>query len=87
MPRVSVGGGETPGGGAEAPEPVVVARERGDVTLRCAVKGRPPPRALWLKDGDPLSPNNHDIVIVDGSVSTLHYLLIYAVLYQVYSAV
>lgn len=42
------------------------ARARGDVTLRCEVRGRPIPTVTWLKDGDPLTPNNHDIALVDG---------------------
>ncbi|KAI8441313.1 hypothetical protein MSG28_014935 [Choristoneura fumiferana] len=54
-PRVSVGSA------------VVKARERGDVTLRCEARGRPAPRVLWLKDGEPLTPNHHDIALVDGS--------------------
>ncbi|KAJ8707304.1 hypothetical protein PYW08_011438 [Mythimna loreyi] len=55
-PRVSV-----PGGAVSA------ARASGDVTLRCDVRGRPPPGVTWLKDGDPLTPNNHDIALVDGT--------------------
>ncbi|PZC78095.1 hypothetical protein B5X24_HaOG202630 [Helicoverpa armigera] len=55
-PRVTLPGG-----------PVVTARARGDVTLRCEARGRPPPSVAWLKDGDPLTPNNHDIALVDGS--------------------
>lgn len=47
---------------------VQTAHARGDVTLRCDVKGRPTPTVTWLKDGDPLTPNNHDIALVDGSV-------------------
>lgn len=46
--------------------PVLAARARGDVTLRCEARGRPPPRVRWLKDGEPLSPNQHDIALVDG---------------------
>lgn len=46
--------------------PVVEARTRGDVTLRCEVRGRPAPLVRWLKDGEPLSPNQHDIALVDG---------------------
>lgn len=57
-PRVQVAGGAGGGG--------VAARARGDAVLRCAVRGRPPPTPLWLKDGDVLAPNNHDITIVDG---------------------
>ncbi|XP_026742146.1 neogenin-like [Trichoplusia ni] len=45
----------------------LAARARGDVTLRCEVRGRPPPSVTWLKDGDPLSPNNHDIALLDGT--------------------
>lgn len=44
----------------------VLARPRGDVTLRCEARGRPPPAVRWLKDGEPLSPNQHDIALVDG---------------------
>ncbi|KAH9632544.1 hypothetical protein HF086_012351 [Spodoptera exigua] len=51
---------------ALGPPAVLQARERGDLTLRCDVRGRPPPAVVWLKDGDPLTPNNHDIAIVDG---------------------
>ncbi|XP_045782410.1 neogenin isoform X2 [Maniola jurtina] len=46
---------------------VVRARTRGDVTLRCEARGRPPPAVTWLKDGEPLTPNDHDIALVDGS--------------------
>ncbi|XP_052743159.1 neogenin isoform X2 [Bicyclus anynana] len=46
---------------------VVRARARGDVTLRCDVRGRPAPAVTWLKDGEPLTPNDHDIALVDGS--------------------
>lgn len=46
---------------------VLKAHARGDVTLRCDVRGRPPPTVSWLKDGDPLTPNNHDIALVDGT--------------------
>ncbi|CAH0697903.1 unnamed protein product [Spodoptera exigua] len=52
---------------ALGPPAVLRARQRGDLTLRCDVRGRPPPAVVWLKDGDPLTPNNHDIAIVDGS--------------------
>ncbi|KAJ0170386.1 hypothetical protein K1T71_014314 [Dendrolimus kikuchii] len=55
-PRVYVAGGA-----------VALARTRGDVTLRCEVRGRPAPSVAWLKDGDPLTPNNHDIALVNGS--------------------
>ncbi|XP_061381203.1 neogenin isoform X2 [Danaus plexippus] len=54
-PRVSVRDGS-----------VVRAVTRGDVTLRCDARGRPPPVVTWLKDGEPLTPNNHDIM-VDGT--------------------
>ncbi|XP_048001832.1 netrin receptor DCC [Leguminivora glycinivorella] len=54
-PRVSLPGGS-----------VVVARTRGDVTLRCDVRGRGA-TVSWLKDGEPLTPNQHDIALVDGS--------------------
>ncbi|XP_069364150.1 neogenin [Maniola hyperantus] len=46
---------------------VVRARTRGDVTLRCEARGRPTPAVTWLKDGEPLTPNDHDIALVDGS--------------------
>ncbi|CAH0717029.1 unnamed protein product, partial [Brenthis ino] len=46
---------------------IVRARTRGDVTLRCEVRGRPTPTVTWLKDGEPLTPNNHDIALVDGT--------------------
>ncbi|CAB3223048.1 unnamed protein product [Arctia plantaginis] len=46
---------------------VQTARARGDVTLRCDVRGRPTPTVTWLKDGDPLTLNNHDIALVDGT--------------------
>ncbi|XP_045508170.1 neogenin [Colias croceus] len=46
---------------------IVRARKRGDSRLACEVKGKPPPKVTWLKDGEPLSPNNHDIAMVDGS--------------------
>ncbi|XP_037871325.1 neogenin isoform X2 [Bombyx mori] len=46
---------------------VGAARARGDVTLRCDVRGRPAPAVAWLKDGDLLTPNNHDIALLDGS--------------------
>ncbi|XP_053621423.1 neogenin isoform X3 [Plodia interpunctella] len=46
---------------------VVSAHARGDVTLRCDARGRPPPAVSWLKDGEPITPNNHDIAIVDGT--------------------
>ncbi|XP_072937571.1 netrin receptor DCC [Epargyreus clarus] len=45
----------------------VSARAAGDATLRCAVRGRPPPVTAWLKDGEPLTPNHHDIALVDGT--------------------
>ncbi|GBP82229.1 Netrin receptor DCC, partial [Eumeta japonica] len=54
-PRVSIVGGS-----------VVRARVRGDVTLRCEARGRPAPTVTWLEDGEPLTPNDHDIVLVDG---------------------
>ncbi|CAK1548764.1 unnamed protein product [Leptosia nina] len=56
VPRVSLPGGA-----------VVQARQRGDSLLQCEAKGKPPPRVTWLKDGEPLTPNNHDIALVDGS--------------------
>ncbi|XP_064075650.1 neogenin [Vanessa tameamea] len=46
---------------------VVRARTRGDVTLRCEARGRPAPAVTWLKDGEPLTPNDHDIALVDGT--------------------
>ncbi|CAH2083882.1 unnamed protein product [Euphydryas editha] len=46
---------------------VVRARARGDVTLRCEARGRPAPAVSWLKDGEPLTPNDHDIALVDGT--------------------
>ncbi|CAG9573386.1 unnamed protein product [Danaus chrysippus] len=54
-PRVSVRDGS-----------LVRSVTRGDVTLRCDARGRPAPVVTWLKDGEPLTPNNHDIM-VDGS--------------------
>lgn len=59
---------------ALVPRPsTLTARARGDVTLRCDVRGRPQPSVTWLKDGDPLTPNNHDIALVDGYVNTLYF--------------
>ncbi|KAL0858967.1 hypothetical protein ABMA27_010827 [Loxostege sticticalis] len=55
-PRVQLPGG-----------PVCVARARGDVTLACAVRGRPAPTVTWLKDGEPLTLNHQDIALVDGT--------------------
>lgn len=44
----------------------VSAPSRGDVTLSCAVRGKPSPDITWLKDGDRITPNQHDITLVDG---------------------
>ncbi|KAG7312923.1 hypothetical protein JYU34_001323 [Plutella xylostella] len=56
VPRVSLPDG-----------PLVQARTRGDVTLRCDARARPPPVIRWLKDGEPITPNNHDIALLDHS--------------------
>lgn len=61
---VSGGGAGVSGGGG----PVARARARGDVTLSCEAHGRPAPTVSWLKDGDPLTPNEHDIALLDGFV-------------------
>ncbi|XP_052754189.1 LOW QUALITY PROTEIN: neogenin-like [Galleria mellonella] len=62
--------------------PVVKAHTRGDVTLRCEARGRPPPSLAWLKDGEPLTPNNHDIAIVDGSLRIQGVLAVDAGMFQ-----
>ncbi|XP_041984115.1 neogenin [Aricia agestis] len=53
----------------------VRARARGDVTLRCDARGRPQPHVAWLKDGEPLTPNSHDITLVDGASLRIQGLL------------
>ncbi|CAH2056557.1 unnamed protein product, partial [Iphiclides podalirius] len=55
-PRVTLPGGA-----------VARAHPRGDVTLRCEARGRPPPAVAWLKDGEPLNPNSRDIALLDGT--------------------
>ncbi|CAK1593548.1 unnamed protein product [Parnassius mnemosyne] len=55
-PRVTLPGGA-----------LATAQARGDVTLRCEARGRPPPAVAWLKDGEPLSPNSRDIALLDGT--------------------
>ncbi|XP_037301503.1 LOW QUALITY PROTEIN: neogenin-like, partial [Manduca sexta] len=71
VPRVTVGGGDggdgSRNGGGGANGAVAVARARGDVTLRCEARARPLPSVSWLKDGDPLTPNHHDIALLDGT--------------------
>ncbi|XP_026316443.1 netrin receptor DCC-like [Hyposmocoma kahamanoa] len=67
--------------------PLVAARTRGDVTLRCEARGRPPPRVRWLKDGEPLSPNQHDIALVDGtSLRIQGVLLVDAGMFQCFAS-
>ncbi|VVD05407.1 unnamed protein product [Leptidea sinapis] len=56
-PRVSV-----PRGGA-----VVRAAPHGDAVLSCVTRGKPTPTLAWLKNGEPLSPNDHDIALLDNS--------------------
>ncbi|KPJ21199.1 Hemicentin-2 [Papilio machaon] len=62
-PRVSLPGGA-----------VARAAPRGELTLRCEVRGRPAPTVSWLKDGEPLTPNNRDIALLDGCLTKHEHL-------------
>lgn len=43
-----------------------IAVEREDLELECEVYGRPEPIIRWLKNGEIITPNNHDMTFVNG---------------------
>jgi len=39
--------------------------EKENITLECKVTGKPPPRVVWLKNGDKIKPDEY-IQVVNG---------------------
>lgn len=49
--------------------------EREDLELECEVYGRPEPVIRWLKNGEVITPNNHDMALVNGYESLTRFFL------------